>query len=388
MNTLSIFDLLGGVGPKGGVGPYGGVGPRGGVGPFGGVGPRSYSTAGDNDLGSACLVRTQGYLTQGLVDPDPPAPCPGFDAAPWLHYGAAPRAQSLLMEALSGLRVRPDISGSGDKETVLLEQLGEGTQGLAWRPLVSISRPPLPYFIAQARLVDDLLPLREVRIQEIHAQANDALSFLLSAAQLPWHRMPRTLELIESALALQMAVQMRFKQILACPRPHQIRPSLLPMIEVPTHGSLPSGHAGESHLVAALLIHLMQRAQMPKLNAQMLVRMALRIAENRVVAGVHYPVDSLAGRLLGEGVARFLLASVGEVAGPPKLLQFGGGAFEVPASAQPDEALAPWLSPECQETAAANGAPPLPVLSDHARLWDLVCKEWSISSSLNSSTGA
>jgi hypothetical protein len=284
------------------------------------------------------------------------------------------------MEALSGLRVRADNT----TETAFLEQLGASPQGLAWRPLLSMRRPPLSYFIAQTKLVDDLVPLREVRFQEVHAQANDALSFLLSAAQLPWQRMPRTLEWIESALAVQMALQMRIKQVLACPRPHQMRPSLFPMIEVPSHGSLPSGHAGESHLVAVLLCHLMHRAHLPKLQTQVLVRMALRIAENRVVAGVHYPVDSLAGRLLGEGVARFLLASVGELPAPPNLLQFGYAGFGAPALAQPHEDLAPAQSPECGEVAAAPEAPSLPVLNDHTRLWDLVCKEWQIGSAATS----
>jgi membrane-associated phospholipid phosphatase len=289
-----------------------------------------------------------------------------------------------LTEALGGLQVRADPGA----QTVYLEQLGASEKGLAWRPLLSLRRPPLDYLLAQARLVDDMLPLREVRLPEIHAQAGNALSFLLSAAQLPWHRMPRTLEWLASALALQMALQMRIKQMLACPRPHQIRPSLFPMIEVPSHGSLPSGHAGESHLVAALLCHLMHRARLPDLQSQVLIRMALRIAENRVVAGVHYPVDSLAGRLLGESVARYLLASVAELQAQPSVLRFGHADFGQAALALPDEGFAPAHSPECSEVAASADAPGLPMLKDHTRLWELVCREWNLDSSSAAAAGA
>jgi len=44
---------------------------------------------------------------------------------------------------------------------------------------------------------------------------------------------------------------------------------------------------------------------------EQLLRQAARIAINRTVAGVHYPVDSLAGQLLGLAVADYILARFG-----------------------------------------------------------------------------
>ena len=86
------------------------------------------------------------------------------------------------------------------------------------------------------------------------------------------------------------------------------------MIETPGHGSWPSGHATEAFAVAVLLEALMNAAPGAgsppngSLNHEQLQRLAARIATNRVVAGVHYPVDSACGRLLGTALAEFLVA--------------------------------------------------------------------------------
>jgi len=79
-----------------------------------------------------------------------------------------------------------------------------------------------------------------------------------------------------------------------------------PLILTPEHGSLPSGHSTETHMVARILWELRGGTPGDLLGLE-LMRQANRIAVNRTVAGVHFPVDSAAGQLLGLTLARYFM---------------------------------------------------------------------------------
>ena len=55
-------------------------------------------------------------------------------------------------------------------------------------------------------------------------------------------------------------------------------------------------------------------------------RLAARVAVNRTVAGVHFPVDSAVGRLLGVALGEFLIARCGS-ANPMHCRTFDGPSF-------------------------------------------------------------
>ena len=208
-----------------------------------------------------------------------------------LSFGAGSRAPSLLLEAAEGLRVKVVDSA------VELQCLVDDGKSLTRQTLMRFHRPPPALFQAQVSLVDAELPLRETRAGEVVAQADNAFAFFLGTVAVPWNRRPRSLEFIDIALTLMQMLQQRAKQLLACARPHTLEPTLMPIIEVPEHGSLPSGHAGEARLVAELMSHWLVGGNREASQAQMLDRLATRIAHNRVVAGVHFPVDSVAGEI-------------------------------------------------------------------------------------------
>ena len=77
-------------------------------------------------------------------------------------------------------------------------------------------------------------------------------------------------------------------------RPHILEPKIIPVIEVPPHPAYPSGHATQAYFAANYLSE-----KFPKFKDQYF-KDAQRITHNREIAGVHYPSDSEAGRLLAE----------------------------------------------------------------------------------------
>jgi undecaprenyl-diphosphatase len=76
-------------------------------------------------------------------------------------------------------------------------------------------------------------------------------------------------------------------------RPPVTNPEPEPLVTLPGTGSLPSGHATVAFACATVLA-----LQVPRLAAPLYALAAL-IAFSRVYVGVHYPVDILAGAMLG-----------------------------------------------------------------------------------------
>jgi hypothetical protein len=95
--------------------------------------------------------------------------------------------------------------------------------------------------------------------------------------------------------------------------PH-VEPNWAPLLETPPHPSYPSGHATFSGAAASIL-----GAIFPN-QAQLLHDMASEAAFSRIVAGIHWPIDSDAGlqqgrmtaRLTQRGAAKLLDATLAE----------------------------------------------------------------------------
>jgi membrane-associated phospholipid phosphatase len=124
---------------------------------------------------------------------------------------------------------------------------------------------------------------------------------------------------------------MRFKHAFACKRPVDLSSQIQPMIPTPGHATWPSGHATEAFtIIITVLMALLPEGHKYK---EQLERLAARIAVNRTVAGVHFPVDSAAGRLLGTALAGYFVARCKGAKTLP-LWGFNGPGFHGPKGAR------------------------------------------------------
>jgi hypothetical protein len=225
------------------------------------------------------------------------------------------RASLALFDLSSSVSFRFDEANG---QAILEGTYGAGTKAA----LVTMTRPNREYFEGQLKQLDAWASRRDMRAAEILTQVAPPLGYFASLLNLQAGRHRRTLELVNAALQFTYAVCMNFKHALACPRPGEYSVGVQAMIEVPMHPSLPAGHAAEGHVTAAVLAELAGAGDGSKTDV-MLRRLAHRIAENRLIAGLHFPVDLVAGRLLGDALASYFLARCGA------MTEWTAGEFKV-----------------------------------------------------------
>lgn len=114
---------------------------------------------------------------------------------------------------------------------------------------------------------------------------------------------PRTRELLDLVHARATRPIQDAKKRFARPRPFQADARVAPAVEREVTFSYPSSHATRGVLVARVL------ADLAPARREALLEAGLRAGYDRVVAGVHYPSDVLAGQRLGGALADELLAS-------------------------------------------------------------------------------
>ena len=287
-------------------------------------------------------------------------PGPVDNAERLLDWQPDCRASVLAFDALSGLAFRPTQPDAGPGGELIAWGVRSDEESEPVK-LIIVTRPELPALKQQAQRVADrmserLMPksddlAKRERLAEITAQVVPPLAFWCAALPLHPDRMPRTMELIDLALLLSSFAVQRFKHALAVSRPNQVNARIFPAILTPAHASLPSGHATEAFAVATLLATLIGPASGAggKVVEETLFALAARIADNREVAGLHYRIDTQAGRLLGAVLAGYLVARC--TGGACSSAEFLGHAMRehdecAPQVVPPDSAVYPIKSSE------------------------------------------
>lgn len=136
---------------------------------------------------------------------------------------------------------------------------------------------------------------RADRAMEIldQATAPGALNYWTGLVRIDPSHEKNTFLLMMAALKISEYVAMGLKDIYKMRRPSQVHPLILPLIDPPDTPSYPSSHSLQAHLISGVLtLALTDPAGQ---TATALAYLADRVARNREIAGVHYPMDSAAG---------------------------------------------------------------------------------------------
>jgi membrane-associated phospholipid phosphatase len=244
-------------------------------------------------------------------------------------------AVSELIRQMDYVLIPPGETEDGRKQRPTLElTIGEPVSGTT---LFRLERPDAKVFEKQLELVLQWAELREERTSEILTQIDNQTPFWGTLLPIQADRLEHTRELLDIAQEMAVFVEMRFKHELACWRPCDLSWMVQPMITTPGHGSLPAGHATQSYVVVAVLKALLDTVSddddARRSVNQQLERVAARIATNRVVAGLHFPVDNIAGRILGTVLGEYVVHRCRGRRPPregreePEYYRWGAGAF-------------------------------------------------------------
>ena len=248
----------------------------------------------------ACIVRDTDPRREPVDGPFVASRSDGIDESePLWRWGDEPRALAVLADlnwrfavSDSCLWYLPKSDSTG--RTVTFEE------SISFAAIPGASPKHRRWYDEQIDKVLRAAVEREDRLPEILSQADGLMAFFCNLVGVHPARAPITFGLLNIAHRWAEPLVMALKNQVAARRPDAASTRVVPVIETPAHGSLPSGHATIATLMARLLTELMYaRFGLDHPKVLQLDRLARRIAFNRVVAGVHFPIDSRAGYALG-----------------------------------------------------------------------------------------
>lgn len=113
------------------------------------------------------------------------------------------------------------------------------------------------------------------------------------------------LPLLALSLAVERALYWLVKNSLRRPRPQEAVPGFRSLIIASDQFSFPSGHSSGAFLLATVLFLVYGAAAVP------MFFWAMGVALSRVLLGVHFPGDTLAGALMGTTIALLAATHLG-----------------------------------------------------------------------------
>jgi acid phosphatase (class A) len=200
---------------------------------------------------------------------------------------------------------------------ILLTLLASGVRAEGLRYLsadavnvVELLPAPAAIDSEEARAERDLMvALQQQRTEGQVARCRSEVKVTLAAfarVMGPWfteENLPRLAQLLKHAEKDAGVFSGAAKNHFARKRPAAEDPRIKIAVENEDTPAYPSGHAMRGILFATILAQLAPQQQAP------LLERGREIGWDRVIAGMHHPSDIVAGRVVGQAVARSLLAS-------------------------------------------------------------------------------
>lgn len=171
-----------------------------------------------------------------------------------------------------------------------------------------IGDPPKDLSPEHEQEVRHMLDLQATRspADEQRCQQEVKLSvFLFSNVLGHWFNaddLPITHQVMDEARINAGHVTTAAKDLYQRPRPPVANPKIHPCVPLERSYSYPSGHTVTGIVWATLLSEIFPEKR------EALMALGKQIGDDRVLAGMHYPTDVIAGRKLGTEIARRLLA--------------------------------------------------------------------------------
>jgi hypothetical protein len=296
------------------------------------VGPHRATASADDPILSAALASTFDALHKQRKPQPSSTVAPTWQAGPptaqALALPAPVSGQDVLMRYDTELRcqlIAQDILDSLTLATTANQSVARSTG----RVIYSLDKPSPNMRLAELGDVKQAAFQRKDQLLELLAQAGSAPRFLQAPIAMAADQQPFTFEVMQVIALVVTAAIHPIKHQFRIGRPVAMDAKLIPVIETPPHFSFPSGHATFSYAVAEFLPALLSGRSASNARDSLL-GVAELIADNRVVAGVHFPMDSMAGEVMGRGLGAWLIGLGG---GDPVNAQFPELAFTVSGNA-------------------------------------------------------
>ena len=215
---------------------------------------------------------------------------------------------SLWLILLLGAVALPLRAGTPEEKTPAAAARFVQPEAVDWK--AALPAPPVPGSVAALGDIETVLQVQAARTpadiawaklieqDKVFADYGDVLG--------PWFEeknLPVLAAFLTEVTTDAKRVSDRMKNLYPRQRPPALEPTVQPVVKIPKSNSYPSGHSLRAYVWAAVLGDVF-----PDRQADLFAR-AHKVAWGRVIGGVHFPSDTVGGRIAAQAIVAELRKS-------------------------------------------------------------------------------